>query len=41
LNPADLYSDPEALPFHISQYSPAYYMAVELAFCTMMPEKSD
>lgn len=29
LNPADLYSDPEALPFHISQYSPAYYMAVE------------
>jgi hypothetical protein len=31
IHPENLYSDPESLPFHISQYSPAYYLAVELA----------
>ena len=31
IHPEKLYSDPESLPFHISQYSPAYYLAVELA----------
>jgi hypothetical protein len=31
IHPENLYSDPESLPFHITQYSPAYYLSVELA----------